>query len=148
MRNDSARHCRLGAAQMLALRRLVLRYRLLAMVLVAAALCLRIALPAGTMIAPEAKVLTIRICVDSLGHDGMAQIAVPMKGTAGKTGSAAKGECAFSSLAMAATGGANPALLALALAFILLLGFVPARHPRLQRPGHLRPPLRGPPLSR
>lgn len=95
---------------MTGLRSLVFRYRLLAMLLVAAALCVRIVLPAGTMIAPEPKVLTIRICVDSLGHDGIAQIAVPMKGLAGKTGSAAKGECAFSSLAMAATGGAVPAL--------------------------------------
>ena len=133
---------------MTALRSLVFRYRPLAMLLVAAALCLRVVLPAGTMIAPEAKVLTIRICVDSLGQEGMAQIAVPIKGLGSKTDSAAKGECAFSSLAKAATGGADTALLAFALAFILLLGFAPARHPRLQRPGHLRPPLRGPPLSR
>ncbi len=130
-----------------ALRSLVFRYRLLAMLLVAAALCLRIVLPAGTMIAPAAKVLTIRICVDSLGHDGIAQIAVPMKGLDSKTGSSAKGECAFSSLAMAATGGADPALLALALAFITLLGFAPAPAPRPRRTSRLRPPLRGPPRS-
>ena len=127
------------------LRALVLRHRVMAMVLVGAALCLRMVLPAGTMVSPVAKVLTVRICVDSLGHDGIAQIAVPMKSTQGKTGTA-KGECAFSSLSMAATGGADPLLLALALAFILLLGFAPATAPHVQRPGHLRPPLRGPPL--
>ena len=120
------------------------------MILVAAALCLRMVMPAGFMVAPDAKVLTIRICVDSLDHDAIAAIAVPMKGSAGKTGGVGsgvgKGECAFSSLGMAATGGADAVLLALALAFILLLGFAstPAPHPR--RLSRLRPPLRGPPL--
>ena len=134
---------------MTALRCLVLRYRLLAMALMAAALCLRMIMPAGFMVTPEAKVLTVRICIDSLDHDGIAQIAVPMKGTAGKTGSAGntvgKGECAFSSLSMASVAGADIALLALALAYILLLGFasIPAPHPR--RTSRLRPPLRGPP---
>lgn len=131
---------------MTALRSFVLRHRLLAMVLVAAALCLRMALPAGYMVAPEAKVLSIRICVDSLDHDAIAKIAVPVKGTAGKTGGSAKGECAFSSLGMAATGGADAVQLALALAFILLLGFAPTNAPRPRRLSRLRPPLRGPPL--
>jgi len=135
---------------MSALRTLVLRHHRLAMILVAAALCLRMVMPAGFMVAPDAKVLTIRICVDSLDHDAIAAIAVPMKGSAGKTGGVGsgvgKGECAFSSLGMAATGGADAVLLALALAFILLLGFAstPAPHPR--RLSRLRPPLRGPPL--
>jgi hypothetical protein len=127
---------------MTALRTLVLRHHLLAMVLVGAALGLRMVMPAGFMVAPEAKVLTVRICVDSLDHDGIAQIAVPMKGAAGKTG----GECAFSSLSMAATGGTDAILLAIALAFILALGFAPAPAPRPRRTSRLRPPLRGPPL--
>ncbi len=130
---------------MTTLRTFVLRHRLLAVWLVAAALCLRMVMPAGFMVAPEAKVLTIRICVDSLGHDGIAQIAVPMKSTAGKTGGAAKGECAFSSLSMASTAGADSSLLALALAYIVLLGFASAPAPRPRRLSRLRPPLRGPP---
>lgn len=132
---------------MTALRTLVLRHHLLAMVLVGAALCLRMVMPAGFMVAPEAKVLTIRICADSLDHDGIAQIAVPMKGAAGKSGGAGKGECAFSSLSMASTAGADAVLLALALAFILALGFRAAPAPRPRRTNRLRPPLRGPPLS-
>ncbi len=136
---------------MTVLRALVLRHHLLAMVLVGAALCLRMVMPAGVMVAPETKVLTIRICVDSLDHDAIAQVAVPMKGTAGKSGSSGgssgKGECAFSSLSMAATGGADGILLALALAFILTLGFAPTPAPRPRRLARLRPPLRGPPLS-
>ena len=132
---------------MTALRALVLRQHLLAMVLVGAALCLRMVMPAGFMVAPEAKVLTIRICVDSLDHDAIAQVAVPMKSMAGKTGNVNKGECAFSSLTMAATGGADALLLALALAFILALGFAPTPAPRPRRSSRLRPPLRGPPLA-
>jgi hypothetical protein len=132
---------------MTALRALLLRHRLLAMVLVGAALCLKMVMPAGYMVAPEAKVLTIRICADSIDHDAIAQVAVPMKGAAGKTGNAGKGECAFSSLTMAATGGADPVLLAFALAFILALGFAPTPAPHLRRASRLRPPLRGPPLA-
>lgn len=135
------------ARAMTALRSLALRHYLLAMVLVGAALCLRMVMPAGFMVAPDAKVLTIRVCVDSLDHDAVAQVAVPMKGTAGKSGAADKGECAFSSLGMAATGGADAVLLALALAFILALGFAPTPAPRPRRFSRLRPPLRGPPLS-
>lgn len=131
---------------MTALRTFILRHHLLAMVLVGAALCLRMVMPAGFMVAAEAKVLTIRICADSLDHDGIAEIAVPMKGTAGKSGGADKGECAFSSLSMASTAGADAGLLALALAFILSLGFRPAPAPRPRRTSRLRPPLRGPPL--
>lgn len=129
-----------------ALRAYVLRHHLLAMVLVGAALCLRMVMPAGYMVAPDAKVLTISICVDSLDHDAIAQIAIPMKGTAGKTGGSTKGDCAFSSLSMASTAGADAALLALALAFIIALGFAPAPAPRPRRLARLRPPLRGPPL--
>lgn len=132
---------------MTALRSLVLRHRLLALWLVLGALCLRMVVPAGFMVAPESKVLTIRICVDSLDHDAIARIAIPVKGTTSKTGSAAKSECAFSSLGMAATGGADAVQLALALAFILLLGFSPTPAPRPRRLSRLRPPLRGPPLT-
>jgi hypothetical protein len=136
---------------MTALRAFVLRHFLLAMMLVGAALCLRMVMPAGFMVAPDAKVLTISICVDSLDHDAIAQIAIPMKGTAGKSGgsgsSAGKGDCAFSSLSMASTAGADAALLALALAFIIALGFAPTPAPRPRRLARLRPPLRGPPLS-
>ncbi len=132
---------------MTALRTLVLRHHLLTMMLVAAALCLRMVMPAGVMVAPEAKVLTIRICADSLDHDGIAEIAVPMKGTAGKLGGAGKGACAFTSLSMASVAGADALLLALALAFILMLGSAPQPVPRPRRTSRLRPPLRGPPLS-
>jgi hypothetical protein len=129
---------------MSALRAFLFRHRLLALWLVAAALCVKMVVPAGFMVSSDAKVLTIRICADSMGNDGIAKVAVPMTGTAGKS---AKGECAFGALSMAMAAGADPALLALALAFILLLGFAPVPAPRLQRLARLRPPLRGPPAT-
>ena len=55
--------------------------------------------------------------------------------------------CAFSGLGHSALGGADPPLLAVALAFILLTGF--ARLPALPARDipFLRPQLRGPPAS-
>ncbi|MFN9716811.1 MAG: hypothetical protein ACK54U_02540 [Sphingomonadales bacterium] len=55
--------------------------------------------------------------------------------------------CAFSGLGHSALGGADPLLLATALAFILLIGIAPLPAlPRRDLP-FLRPQLRGPPLS-
>ncbi|HIQ17418.1 MAG TPA: hypothetical protein EYH41_05390 [Novosphingobium capsulatum] len=75
-----------------------------------------------------------------------AKIAIPMKGEpSDSTGKQGKGDCPFSSLSMASMTGADPALLALALAFILALGFAPVRTSHPKRVSYLRPPLRGPP---
>ena len=55
------------------------------------------------------------------------------------------GSCPYAALGMAALTGADAVLLAIALGFILALGFLPVRaSPRAGRL-HLRPPLRGPP---
>jgi hypothetical protein len=48
---------------------------------------------------------------------------------------------------MAGLGGVDMALLALALAFILALGFAPLRPARAASTRFLRPPLRGPPAG-
>ena len=44
-------------------------------------------------------------------------------------------------------GAGDAALLALAFAFILVLGLAPVRHLAFQRNSYLRPPLRGPPAA-
>jgi hypothetical protein len=128
------------------LRAFLLRHRLVAIVVVMAALCMKIALPTGLMIGQDTKVLTVQICDDAFGSHASKQIAIPMKADAGKQGNKASGgECPYAALSMASLSGADPALLALALAFILLLGFAPVRPAHRERAFYLRPPLRGPP---
>lgn len=55
--------------------------------------------------------------------------------------------CAFSSLTMAATGGVDAVLLALALVYGLALGVLPAATRPWRGSVRLRPPLRAPPLN-
>lgn len=135
---------------MTALRALLLRHRALAILLVAAALCLKALVPAGYMLEAGHKVLTVTVCMDSQGHSVTRDIVVPMKGSpagdAARHAEAGKA-CGWSSLAMDALGGADAPLLAAALAFILALGFAPLATPRPARAVWLRPPLRGPPLT-
>lgn len=131
---------------MLSLRAFFMRHRALAVLLVMAALCLKIVVPTGFMIGQNSKVLTIQLCHDGLGEVITKQLVIPMKdGGSDSSGKQGKGECPFASLSMASMTGADPALLALALAFILALGFAPARITLPKRVFHLRPPLRGPP---
>ncbi len=122
------------------------RHRALAIVLVLATLCMKAIVPTGFMIGQNSKVLTVQICDDAFGNHAVKQIAIPMKdGSSDSSGKQGKGECPFTSLSMASMSGADPALLALALAFILALGFVSTRTAHPERVFHLRPPLRGPP---
>lgn len=124
-----------------------LRHQALAIVLVLATLCMKAIVPTGFMIGQNSKVLTVQICDDAFGNHAVKQIAIPMKdGSSDSSSKQGKGECPFSSLSMASMSGADPALLALALAFILALGFVPTHTALHERIFHLRPPLRGPPV--
>lgn len=131
---------------MRSLRTFLMRHQVLALLVVMAALCMKIVVPTGFMIAQNSKVLTVQLCTDDLGHAVTAKIAIPMKGEPGdSSGKQGKGECPFASLSMASMTSADPALLALALAFILALGFAPTRISHPKRICYLRPPLRGPP---
>lgn len=128
------------------LRALLFRHRALAALVVMAALCLKALVPAGYMIGQDSKVLTVQICDDAFGSHAVKQLVIPMKGDNGESnGKQGKGECAFTSLSMASMTGADLSLLALALVFILALGFAPVRPSHPKRVFHLRPPLRGPP---
>jgi hypothetical protein len=98
------------------------------------------------MIGQNSKVLTVQICAEITGNHAVKQLVIPMKDDGSGSGQKqGKGECPFASLSMASLAGADHALLALALAFILALGFAPARSPLPKRVSYLRPPLRGPP---
>ena len=125
------------------LRTFLLRHRALASLLVIATLCMKVMVPSGTMISSQSKVLTVEICADAMGMDTAKQISIPMK--TDSSGKQAKGECPFAAQPVASLGGADPLLLAFALAFILALGFAPVRAALTTDVHQLRPPLRGPP---
>jgi len=123
------------------------RHRTLAALLLALALCVKAIVPAGYMPGGGARFITVSICADASGGEVTRQIAIPARGDAAQDHARAKGECAFAGLAMAALGGADMALLAAALAFILALGFAEHAVPAPRDASRLRPPLRGPPLA-
>jgi hypothetical protein len=121
-------------------------HRHLALLALALAFLVRAALPAGYMVSLDASsAITIAVCSDASGAHKTTQLVIPAKpgkpsGQAGKDGS-----CAFSAMAKSALGGADPILLALAFAFILVLGLAPSRALRARPVPHTLPPLRGPP---
>lgn len=128
------------------LRSFFARHRALAVLVVVAALCMKLLVPSGFMIGQDSRVFTIQLCHDGPGNVITKQIVIPMKGSSNESNSKQdKGDCPFSSLSMASSAGADAALLALALVFILALGFVPVRSHSAKHVFHLRPPLRGPP---
>jgi hypothetical protein len=121
--------------------------RRLALGLIALALVIKALVPAGYMLAGPLSggthVLTVAICGDVSGGPTTREIAVPSDGK--QDHAKAEGTCAWGVLGMAALGGADGALLGLALAFILALGLAPARPAARPQRSYLRPPLRGPP---
>ncbi|MBV1691258.1 DUF2946 family protein [Novosphingobium sp. G106] len=133
---------------MQALRALTHRHRLLALLLVVLVLAVKAAVPAGYMVGQHGKVLTVEICADASGGTVTKQIVIPQSGTPADGKSAhdkAPATCPYAALGYASLAGADGLLLALALAFILALGFATAPRLPLRRIFFLRPPLRGPP---
>jgi hypothetical protein len=122
----------------------------LAMLLVVMALLVKALLPAGYMLAPTSKSFTVTICADGSGEMQTRTVTVPVQngGHDGAANQAQSGKgCAYSALSIVSTAGAAMPLLALALAFILLIGLAPAPRRSITNPHHLRPPLRGPPAQ-
>lgn len=122
-------------------------HRALAALILALALAMKAFVPAGFMVGTSGTTLTVQIC-DAQGQTTLKQINLPGK-PAGQTSNdhaKAARDCPFTGLSMHALSGADPVLLALALAFVVALGFLPAPPLRLARPAFLTPPLRGPPL--
>lgn len=121
---------------------------LLAAALLLLTLCMKAAIPAGYMVSefPD-QILTVSICADATGGSKQMEMVLPGKNRgSGDYGTAkADGSCAFSSLAHAALSSADAILLALAIAFIMALGFLPTAPLRVAQFAYFRPPLRGPP---
>ncbi len=131
------------------IRAFLARHRAVAVLLIAAALCMKAVVPAGYMLHMGDRVMTVAICADAQGGQLTRQIVLPGSGKSheGTDGSGkADSTCPFSALSFASMSGADPVLLASVLIFILALGFAALDVTRPVRKVRLRPPLRGPPL--
>ena len=118
------------------------------MALVLATLALKALVPGGYMIAAHGQTLTVEICGSNSAGQLTAQVTIPMKSDAapGQSGPGkTDGACPYASLSFASLGGAEPLLLAAALAYIVALGFLPLPARIIRAAPRLRPPLRGPP---
>ena len=141
---------------MSALRAFFLFHRRVAALLIAATLCMKALVPAGYMISGDglgsgqgvAKAFTIQICGDADGHHLTRQITIPRHAKPGEDNTEhgkADNVCPYSAMVMASLSAADAPLLALALGFILALGFAPQRRVARAHTPYLQPPLRGPP---
>lgn len=132
------------------IRRLIRDYRTLAMIFMAVVLLAKILVPQGFMPGSGVKTLTVQLCFDGT-EPRTVDIAIPVDGKAGQGKPAHDAKpnehCPYTSLTMASHGGADAPLLALALAFILLLGFAPVAALPSRPFFYARPPLRGPPAA-
>jgi hypothetical protein len=130
-------------------RALILGHRKLALLLLALTLCVKALVPTGFMVERNAMVLTISICAGGLEGPTTQNIVIPMKSDPASHGGEhgkRDGNCAFTSLGFGALASADTALLAVALLFILALGFTGVVQRRLVAPIRLLPPAQGPPL--
>ncbi|WP_292964093.1 hypothetical protein [Novosphingobium sp. UBA1939] len=124
----------------------MIEHRRLAAIVVAFALVMKALLPAGYMVGqrPGQKVLTVLVCADASGDHLDRQVSLPISGQ--KDGNSPSHDvCPFAGHAFAALGGADPIQIALAILFVLALGFAPAPLPRLAHARHVLPPPCGPP---
>lgn len=130
-----------------ALRRLILCHRHLAALLFAAALLLKVAIPAGYMAERQDGRFTVGVC-SGLGGQTMT-IEIP--GLADKAPAESPHQpdaapCAFAALSAPFLGAVDPLLLALALAAVAAMALAFATPPARLATPRLRPPLRAPPL--
>jgi hypothetical protein len=131
---------------MTALRHSLRDHRHIAAAIIALALLMRVLLPTGFMPEVSGGQITIALCT---GH-GPAAMAMAVPGTGDhKPGQPAKPDmpCPFSSASAQSLAGADPMLLAIAIAFVIALALRPIVLARIADAPHLRPPLRGPPLT-
>lgn len=131
---------------MFALRHLILRNRALAVWFVAAALLMKILVPAGFMPTASGNTMIVQLCSGS-GPQTMV-VEIPGKTSSpDKAHGAADMPCAFSGLSAPSLAGADPALLVLAILFVFAVALHAPIATLAPLPAYLRPPLRGPPAN-
>ena len=130
------------------LRSFLRTHRALAALLVALALAMKALVPTGYMVGSQNRTIAAEIC-DGQNHHVLSQIVVGQTGKAGEgQGEHGKADttCPYAAaLGHASLAGADPVQLALALVFILTLGYAALIPAQPSRAHYLRPPLRGPP---
>ncbi|KHL25487.1 hypothetical protein PK98_01995 [Croceibacterium mercuriale] len=130
------------------LRHLGRTHALLAGLLLACALVMRLALPAGLMPVSAGGQITLALCTAASSHAGPASITIdlPAKAASDAPDGADDGPCPFAaSAAPALADGEGPDLAAPALLFAEF-ALPPPAVPAPPRLAFLTPPLRGPPL--
>ncbi|MXO66061.1 DUF2946 family protein [Altericroceibacterium endophyticum] len=133
------------------LRILIRDHCVIAMLALIVVLGFKAVIPAGFMISSNSDmVVSLSICSESTGTIHSQQIVLP-KANGGQDEPVQKDKtgnhCAFTSLTKVATSAADPVLLAIAIAFIMLLGTTPVAPACLKRLNYVLPPLRGPPSA-
>jgi hypothetical protein len=128
------------------LRRHILGHSRCAAALIALAMLAKLLVPAGFMPSLTAGTITVELCTGV----GVKTVEMALPGHAGDQKhqpAQADRPCTFAALAAPALGGADPVQLALAVAFVMALGFRIAAVATPRGVAHLRPPLRGPPAT-
>ena len=137
---------------MTALRRL-LAQRHLAVLILAAALAMKLLIPGGYMLSVEHGRMAITLCPGTVPVP--KPNPMPMAGMHGDGAghhddkpmhAQAEMPCAFAGLSHQALGAIDPILIAGLIAFIMALGAAPSPPLSVAQARRLRPPLRGPPL--
>ncbi|MBW6526396.1 hypothetical protein KZ813_06045 [Sphingomonas sp. RHCKR7] len=121
------------------------------MLLCAAALLLKLLVPAGYMLASEHGRVAIVICPGMSSAPAAAEMPAMHGGRAGHGDRADHGKaempCAFAGLSSLALAAADPIQLAALIAFVVAGGRAADVVTSPLEAHHLRPPLRGPPAS-
>jgi hypothetical protein len=137
------------------LRRLLLQYNALAAGLLGLALAMRLLVPIGFMPMQVGGTITLQLC-SGFGPQPMAPATAMAGMHHGETdqgphhGKADKAEtpCAFAGLSAPSLAATDPAMLAVALLFIVAVGRRTITPIAPGAPPRLRPPSRGPPAAR
>lgn len=129
------------------LRHLILANRPFACAILALALMMKLALPAGFMPTVNNGQIQVTLCSGTGPMTVVMTIPGLDHGKQDGEGHSGKSEqpCAFSGLSAPSLAATDPILLAAAILLILALGIRPMVVLTSTAPPHLRPPLRGPP---
>lgn len=127
--------------------RSLLAHRHLTLLILAAALAIRVLIPGGYMISADHGTITVSVCSGVTAAP--MTMAMPGMPDHGKKDAHPTGEqpCAFAGLSHQALGAVDALLLLAAIAFVMALGTAPAPRLRPLRTAYERPPLRGPPAT-